>query len=78
MLSLIRGPPGPNDVCEATKQGVFVAETSSNPPTVCLQIMLSRSNFKAWDGLFSSSGIPAQNVIAVKTDLSPEEGKCKE
>lgn len=33
------------------------------------------SNYKAWEDLLSSSGIPKENVIPVKTELSPEEGE---
>lgn len=32
------------------------------------------SNYKAWEDTFSACGIPAANVIAVKTELSPEQG----
>eukprot|EP00752_Nemacystus_decipiens_P009101 g8125.t1 len=38
----------------------------------CVPLDHSDSNFKAWDALFTSSGLPSENVIAVKTDLAPE------
>ncbi|CBN76952.1 conserved unknown protein [Ectocarpus siliculosus] len=39
----------------------------------CVPLDHSDSNYKAWEGLFSSSGIPAENVVAVRTDLTPKE-----
>ncbi|CAM9784707.1 unnamed protein product [Scytosiphon promiscuus] len=39
----------------------------------CVPLDHGDSNYKAWDNLFASSGIPRENVIAVRTDLSPEE-----
>ncbi|CAN0124168.1 unnamed protein product [Ascophyllum nodosum] len=38
----------------------------------CVPLDHKDSNHKAWQNLFSASGIPAENVIAVKTELSPE------
>eukprot|EP00903_Cladosiphon_okamuranus_P013568 g12639.t1 len=40
----------------------------------CVPLDHSDSNFKAWDALLSSSGLPAENVVAVKTELPPEAG----
>ncbi|CAM9965525.1 unnamed protein product [Ectocarpus sp. 4 AP-2014] len=40
----------------------------------CVPLDQSDSNYKAWEGLLSSSGIPAENVVAVRTDLTPKEG----
>eukprot|EP00904_Undaria_pinnatifida_P007376 jgi/Undpi1/3769/HiC_scaffold_16.g07138.m1 len=43
----------------------------------CVPLDHSDSNHKAWAELFSSSGIPAENVIAVKTELSPQEAAAE-
>ncbi|CAM9290532.1 unnamed protein product [Sphacelaria rigidula] len=39
----------------------------------CVPLDHGDSNYKAWAELFSSSGIPKENVISVNTDLSPED-----
>lgn len=48
----------------------------TNQPTPLTQYPTHpSSNYKAWEGLFTSSGIPKENVIPVETELSPEEGE---
>lgn len=72
------------DVMIPLPRGSFMPDTSPSPlrhPVVRTYVWCDTSscrhisNYKAWEDMFSACGIPAANVIAVKTELSPEQGE---